>query len=61
MHDKQQAQSKYSQDINTNNDRNKIFKMPRAIKDANKDVTGEKCVQDHKENLTLIDEAKLHT
>ena len=33
---KQQAQSKYFQDINTNNDQNKIFKMARAIKDTNK-------------------------
>ena len=38
---KQQAQSKYFEDINTNNDRNKIFKMIQTVKDTNKDVTGE--------------------
>ena len=41
---KGQAQSEYFQDINTNNDRNKIFKMAQAIKDTNKDVTAEKCL-----------------
>ena len=54
---KQEAQSKYFQDINTNNDRNKIFKMARAIKDTNKDVTGEKCVCDNKGNLAISDKA----
>ena len=34
--------------------------MAWAIKDANKDVTGEKCVSDDKGNLTINDEAKLH-
>ena len=57
---KQQAQSKYFQDINTNNDRNKICKMARAIKDTNKDVTGEKCVCDNKGNQAISDKAKLH-
>ena len=57
---KQEAQSKYFQDINTNNDRNKICKMARAIKDTNKDVTGEKCVCDNKGNLAISDKAKLH-
>ena len=57
---KQQAQLKYFQDINTNNDQNKIFKMARAIKDTNKDVTREKCVCDDKWNLTISDEAKFH-
>ena len=33
--------------------------MAPAIKDTNKDITGEKCVHDHKRNLTLIDEAML--
>ena len=56
----QQAQSKYFQDINSNNDRNKIFKMAWAIKDTNKDVTGEKCVPDDKENRTISDKAKLY-
>ena len=56
----QQAQSKYFQDINSNNDRNKIFKMAWAIKDTNKDVTGEKCVPDDKGNLTISDKAKLY-
>ena len=56
---KNQAQSKYFQDINTNNDRNKTFKMARAIKDTYKDVTGEKCVRDDKGNLIITDEAKL--
>ena len=57
---KQQAQSKYFQDINSNNDQNKIFKMAWAIKDTNKDVTGEKCVPDDKGNLTISDKAKLY-
>ena len=55
--------SKPSQNIfktNTNNDRNKIFKMARAIKDTSKDVTREKCVCDDKWNLTTSDEAKFH-
>ena len=34
--------------------------MARAIKDTNKDVTGEKCVHDDKGYLTISDEAKLH-
>ena len=34
--------------------------MAQAIKDTNKGVTGEKCVRDEKENLTINDEAKLH-
>ena len=42
---KQQAQPEYFRDLYRNNDRNKIFKMAWAIKDTNKDVTGEKCVQ----------------
>ena len=46
-------------DINTKNDRDKIFKIARAIKDTNKDVTEGKCVRNDKENLTLSDEAKL--
>ena len=57
---KQHAQSEYFRDINTNNDQNKIFKMARAIKDTNKDVTGEKCIPDDEGNLTISDEAKLH-
>ena len=48
---KQQAHSKDFQVINTNNDRNKIFKKAQAIKDTNKDVTGEKCVRQDKGNL----------
>ena len=56
---KEQAQSEYFQDINTKNYRNKIFKIAQAIKDTNKDVTGEKCVCDNKENLTISDESKL--
>ena len=48
---KQQAHSKDFQVINTNNDRNKIFKKAQAIKDTNKDVTGEKCVRHDKGNL----------
>ena len=55
---KQKAQSEYF-DQNTNNDRNKIFKMGRAIKDTNKDIIGEKFVRD-KGNLTISDEAKSH-
>ena len=47
----QQAHSKDFQVINTNNDRNKIFKKAQAIKDTNKDVTGEKCVRHDKGNL----------
>ena len=46
-------------DINTKNDRDKIFKIARAIKDTNKDVTEGKCVRNDKENLTLSDEARL--
>ena len=57
---KQQAQSEYFSDINTNNNRNNIFKMAWAIKDTNKDVIGEKCVRDDSGNLTLSDDAKLH-
>ena len=57
---KRQAQSEYFQDINTNNDQNQIFKMAWAIKDTNRDVTGENCVCDDKGNLTISDEAKLH-
>ena len=57
---KQQAHSKDFQVINTNNDRNKIFKKAQAIKDTNKDVTGEKCVRHDKGNLWWSDEAKLH-
>ena len=34
--------------------------MAQAIKDTNKDVTGEKCLRDDKGNLTISDEAKLH-
>ena len=34
--------------------------MARAIKDTNRDVTGENCVCDDKGNLTISDEAKLH-
>ena len=34
--------------------------MAQAIKDTNKDVTGEKCLRDYKGNLTISDEAKLH-
>ena len=34
--------------------------MPQTIKDTNKDVTGDKCVCDDKQNLTITDEAKLH-
>ena len=56
---KQQAQSEYFRDINTSNDLNRIFKTARAIKDTNKDVTGEKCVRNDKRNLTISDEAKL--
>ena len=36
---KQQTQSEYFSDINTNNDPNKTFKMACTIKDTNKDVT----------------------
>ena len=57
---KQHAQSEYFRDINTSNDRNKIFKMAHTIRDTNKDVTGEKCVCDDKGNLTISDEAKLY-
>ena len=57
---KQHAQSEYFRDINTNNDRNKIFNMARAVKDTNKNVTEEKCVPYDKGNLTISDEAKLH-
>ena len=57
---KQQPQPEQFRDVNTNNDRNKISKMAQAIKDTNKGVTGEKCVRDEKENLTINDEAKLH-
>ena len=55
----EQAQSKYIWDINTNNNQNKIFKMARAIKDTNKDVTRERCVCDDKGNLTIRDEVNL--
>ena len=37
-----------------------VFKIVRAIKDTNKDVTGENCIRDDKGNLTKSDEAKLH-
>ena len=33
--------------------------MAWPIKDTNKDATGEKCLCDDKENLTLSDKAKL--
>ena len=56
---KQQAQSEYFWDINTNNDQDEIFKVVRVIKDIIKDVTGEKCVRDDKGNLTISNEAKL--
>ena len=38
---KQQAQSEYFRDIDTKNDRHKIFRIAQAIKDTSKDVTGE--------------------
>ena len=57
---KQQTQSDYFRDTNTNNDRSKIFEMAWTIKYANKDVTREKYVRDDKGNLTISDEAKLH-
>ena len=34
--------------------------MAQTLKDTNKDVTGDKCVCDDKQNLTITDEAKLH-
>ena len=46
-------------DINTKNDRDKIFKIARVIKDTNKDVSEGKCVRNDKENLTLSNKAKL--
>ena len=57
---KQQTQSDYFRDTNTNNDRSKIFEMAWAIKYANEDVTREKYVRDDKGNLTISDEGKLH-
>ena len=57
---KRQAQSEYFWDINTNNDRDRMFKRAREIKDTTKDVTREKCVRDDKGNITISDEAKLH-
>ena len=38
---KQQAQSEYFRDIDTKNDRHKIFRIAQAIKDTSKDVAGE--------------------
>lgn len=56
---RRQAQSEYFREINTHNDRNKIFKMAQVIKGTHKDITREKCVRDDMENLILSDDAKL--
>ena len=53
---KQQSRTRYFQDINLENDRNKIFKMARSMKE---DVVGEKCVCNDDGNLTMSVDAML--
>ena len=57
---KKVAQETRFTEINTEKDCNKIFKLAKRMNVKNTDVTGEKCVKDKNNNLTLEDKEKLH-
>ncbi len=57
---KRDAQTEQFRDINSNNDKNKIFKMAHKMKRENLDVVGEKCIRNGKGDLAFSEEEKLN-